>query len=169
MATLTTSCVDRSGPEPPAPTTGIGQACPESGRTVEVGPDDAAMGLRVIALTLTNCGDESFTLNGYPRVRVLDEGGAEVPVTVLDGAGDIALVPEFDNPPAPITVRPGDTATSGILWRNLVTGAGPAVTGYALEVRPVDGDPPQRLAEDDLHIDLGDTGRLGVRAWSVSP
>ncbi len=173
VAALTSSCVDRGTPEPtpPAPTTTEqGMACPESGRLVEVGLAEAATGVRVIGLTLTNCGDGPFTVTGYPRVRVLAEDGAELPVTVVDGSGGIATVPAFDAPPAPVTVEPGGTATSGILWRNLVTDAtAPAVVGHALEVRPVDGDPPQRLAGDALRIDLGTTGRLGVRAWSVSP
>lgn len=164
VAVLTSSCVDRAAPDPEP--TRRGPACPESGWRVEIGPTDAAMGIRVMALTLTNCGDETFTLDGYPDVEVLDQDGEPLPVAVVDG--DIASVAAFDVAPVPVRVEPGGTAISGILWRNRVT-TGPAVTGYGLAVRPGDGDRPQRLLEEDLHIDLGDTGRLGVRAWSVSP
>lgn len=167
VAVLTSSCVDRAAPDPaPPPTTQRGPVCPESGWQVEVGTADAAMGIRVMGLTLTNCGDRTFTLDGYPDVQVLDQDGEPLPVTVVDG--DIASVPAFAVEPTPVPVEPGDTAISGILWRNRVT-TGPAVTGYGLAVRPVDGDRPQRLLDEDLHIDLGDTGTLGVRAWTVSP
>ncbi|WP_258564042.1 DUF4232 domain-containing protein [Streptomyces himalayensis] len=33
------------------------------------------MGLRAQTVTLTNCGKQPYSLNGYPSVRVLDENG----------------------------------------------------------------------------------------------
>lgn len=169
---LTTSCVARTTPEPtPVPTpTPTEPACPESGVTVEVGGSDAAMGLREMNLTMTNCGDRPYTVDGYPALKVLDEDRAEIPVLVGNGTNGIATVPAFDNPPVPVTLQPGDTAVSGLIWRNLVTDANvPATVGVYLEVQPAPGEKWQRLAEGDLNIDLGNTGKLGVRAWTVSP
>lgn len=168
---LATSCVARTVPDPtPVPTTETKPKCPAPGVTVSAGAVDAAMGLRVMTLTMTNCGADAYTVDGYPAVRVLDEDRAEVTVEVGNGTAGIATVPPFDNPPAPVMLKPGETATSGLLWRNLVTDATvPATVGSYLEVSPAPGDPWQRLAETDLNIDLGNTGKLGVRAWTVSP
>ena len=43
--------------------------CPPEGVRFEVGEGDAAMGLRVLGITLVNCGTRDYRLNGYPDVR----------------------------------------------------------------------------------------------------
>lgn len=148
--------------------------CPDSGVLVRVGVEDAAMGLRVVNLDLTNCGEDPVTIEGYPSLRVLDADGAELDVRIGQGSSGIADVPEFDNPPVPVILRPGDEALSGIMWKN--TNDDPSVeplVGAQLEIRPARGwdwqdvKPGTTAGIETLHIDLGTTGALGVRAWTT--
>lgn len=167
------ACDPAPAAEPSTPATrptAAGADCPKSGVTIRPGAAEAAMGLRVLSLELTNCGDAPYPLHGYPGVRVLDEHREELHVEVGEGSSGIAVVDAFDAPPTRITLAPGETATSGLLWRNTVTNATvPATTGSYLEVRPAAGAPWQPLddaEEPPLTIDLGTTGKVGVRAWT---
>ncbi|PKT68320.1 hypothetical protein CW362_35760, partial [Streptomyces populi] len=51
----------RTAPTRPGP-------CPPSGLRLEAGPVDAAMGLRGMTLTLTDCGERPYEVNGRPAV-----------------------------------------------------------------------------------------------------
>lgn len=132
------------------------------------------MGLRVANLDLTNCGDDPVTVEGYPDLRVLGADGELLGVRIGQGSSGIADVPEFDNPPVPVILRPGDTALSGIMWKN--TNDDPSVeplVGAQLEISPAPGwdwqdvKPGTTNDIETLHIDLGTTGVLGVRAWTT--
>lgn len=149
------------------------ECSPEGVRFAVVG-EDAAMGLRDVAFEVVNCGTAPHTVSGYPEIRLFDEGHQSVPATVEHGSGTIATVPEFDNPPGEVTLRPGERARSGLLWRNLVTDPDPAksVTAHYLEVMTgrTWQDMPMVMPDDlqgarQVTVDLGNTGRLGVRAW----
>ncbi|GAB2918444.1 DUF4232 domain-containing protein [Streptomyces heilongjiangensis] len=148
-----------------APSADPADACPSSGVRMLPGPVEAAMGLRAMTLTLTDCGSEPYTVNGYPSVRVLDGDRDPVDVRVLRGPEDITTgVP--DPGPHEVTLRPGESATASLVWRNTVTEADvPAVDAPCLRVATARGRPAQVLAPDG-GIDLGTTGRLGTGAWT---
>jgi hypothetical protein len=155
-----------SGPPEPPESVAPGE-CPPSGVVVRAGAVDAAMGLRAMRLELVNCGTVDYTVNGYPDVRVLDEDGKPLDVTVVRGSSTVASIDRFDTPPAPVTARPGEWLVVGLVWRNTVTdGVVEPVSGMYLEVVPAPGQPPQTVRPDG-RVDLGTTGRLGVTAWGV--
>lgn len=151
------------GESPTASGTGPALACPRSGVRIRALGTDAAMGLRALGLELTNCGTVHHPLHGYPVVRLLDGDGAPIPVRVVEGAKGITS--GFDDPPRPLTLRPGERAGAAVLWRNLVTDPTVVATnGERLEVSP-SVDQPGQVVELDGPVDLGNTGRIGVSAW----
>ncbi|MER6157777.1 DUF4232 domain-containing protein [Streptomyces sp. NPDC001868] len=141
-------------------------ACPYSGVRMLPGLVDAAMGLRAMSVTLTNCGKKPYTVNGYPSIQALDESGEPYgDVRVLRGTEDITTgVPDFR--PHSVTLKPGESAETVLVWRNTVTEADvPAVNAPALRVAPLAGRPAEILTPDG-GLDLGNTGRLGTTAWT---
>jgi uncharacterized protein DUF4232 len=163
-------------PGPLGTTSAVPEAqCSPGGVAVSAVGGDAAMGLRVLTIELVNCGAAPLTVNGYPDLRLYDEDDELVEAAVLHGSADISLLPEFDNPPVAITLRPGEKARSGLLWRNLVTDPTvDATTATRLEAAPTPGAPwvavplvvPNEVTgSSTVTIDLGNTGRLGVQAW----
>ncbi|MFI6447161.1 DUF4232 domain-containing protein [Kitasatospora sp. NPDC050543] len=141
------------------------QVCGDSGILTRVGAEDAAMGLRVMTVELVNCGTEPYRLNGYPRIRVLDKARRPLAVEIGHGTAGIATIEKFDPPARPVTLRAGERATVGLVWRNTVTLSDvPAAEGRFIEITLPDGQPRQVVAAD---LDLGNTGRLGVSAWAV--
>ncbi|MET9961821.1 DUF4232 domain-containing protein [Streptomyces sp. NPDC006326] len=141
--------------------------CPEGGVRLREGAGDAAMGLRVADVQLVNCGAQPYELEGYPEIRVLDRSRTPVEVTVGHGSSGITTgAPALDAPPGKVVLRPGQAASVGLVWRNLVTDAErPAAEGWVLEVVPRPGAPRVAL-ELTRSIDLGSTGKLGVGPWS---
>ena len=63
-----------ASPSPSVPVQPV-SGCPSSGLRFEAGRVDGAMGLRAMTLSMTNCGEQPYELNGYPSVSVLDEAG----------------------------------------------------------------------------------------------
>ncbi|MEV6241376.1 DUF4232 domain-containing protein [Lentzea sp. NPDC051838] len=149
------------------PTTGE-PSC-DTGVQIRSGATDAAMGLRIMGVELFNCGTQPVQLNGYPQVKLLDEHWQQLDVQILQGSGGIASVEGFDTPPQPIVVQPGERAKSAFLWRNTNTSVEPPQIGSHADLAPSPGSTFQSLlttpADKDLFIDLGSTGRIGVRAW----
>ncbi len=144
--------------EAPAPA----GTCPESGLRLTADQGDAAMGLRVVGLHLENCGRRTYSLEGYPELQLLDaEHEAVEGVEVLRGTDGIPMAGGDEGPPRPVTLRPGESAVSGLAWRN-TTELGEAVTVPYVRVRAKAGSDPVMVAP---HLDLGTTGELGVRAW----
>lgn len=142
--------------------------CSAEGVRLSVAGTEAAMGLRVLTVELTNCGSRPYTVRGYPSVRLFDEEREPIEVAVRQGSGSIATVPAFDVPPERVTLRPGEKARTGLLWRNLVTDSTvKATTAVRLEVASAAGEPwqPVPLGAPAVTIDLGNTRELGVRAW----
>ncbi|MEU6864939.1 DUF4232 domain-containing protein [Streptomyces sp. NPDC046876] len=152
----------------PTAVTPSAPACPEGGVRVVEGGGDAAMGLRIASVRLVNCGTAPYELEGHPQIRLLDRKRAPVEAEVKHGSADITTgVPSMDAPAERVTLQPGQEASFGMLWRNTVTEFDvPAVEGWAVEVTPKPGA-PRVTAELTAPVDLGNTGRLGISAWSA--
>jgi hypothetical protein len=137
---------------------------------------DAAMGVRVLTFEMVNCGTRAFGVNGYPGIRLFDKESKPIDVTVGQGSASVASVPEFDAPAGKVTLAPGEKARSGLVWRNLVTESNVvATTAVTLEASVVPGKSwhPVPLVVPDavrgattVTIDLGNTTKIGVQAWS---
>lgn len=144
--------------EAPAPA----GSCPASGLRLTADQGDAAMGLRVVGLHLENCGSRAYALEGYPVVQLIDAEHQPVDgVEILRGTDGIPMAGGDGAPPRPVTLRPGESAVSGLAWRN-TTELGEAVNVPYVRVRAEDGSAPVMVAP---HLDLGTTGELGVRPW----
>ena len=157
----------RPGHATPSATTA---ACPPEGVRLEVGEGDAAMGLRVLGITLVNCGPRTYRLNGYPAVRSLDDDRAALKVRVLHGVQEIvgSAMP-WDGPPKPVILKPGQQAGAAVAWRNTYDDIRePPVTVRFLDIAPLAGRPSQIIAPNG-GLDLGSTGRMAVSAWSPLP
>ncbi|MEU4240784.1 DUF4232 domain-containing protein [Actinoplanes sp. NPDC026619] len=154
-----------AAPSVPAPAPAQ-PACPAGGVRVELGPGDAAMGLRVLDLYLVNCGTATYRVNGYPVVRLLDDQRQPVTVQVLKGTTAITgSIPDYDKPPSKLTLRPGQRATAVLAWRNTYNDiTNPPVSAPYLEIGPAAGAPAQPVTPRS-DIDLGSTGRVAVSAW----
>ncbi|AJP02917.1 hypothetical protein TU94_16965 [Streptomyces cyaneogriseus subsp. noncyanogenus] len=144
--------------EAPAPA----GSCPPSGVRLTADEGDAAMGLRVVGLRLENCGSRPYSLDGYPALELLGEDRKPVAgVRVVRGSGGIAQVTGFDDPPRPVTLEPGETASAGLMWRNTTEFGTPVHVPYVRVTAGPGADPVTVTPE----LDLGTTGTLGVRAW----
>ncbi len=128
-------------PVPPTPSPST-DTCPH-GVEYAVAGEEAASGLRVLTLEVTNCGTATVELDGYPSVTV--------------------------------TVPPGGSAVTGLLWRNTYTDtSAPPVVGEHLVLAVATGQPTQVFTPvgergDPITLDLGSTGELGVRPWTATP
>ena len=146
---------------PPAP-----GACPRSGIRLTADDGDAAMGLRVVGLRLENCGKRDYALDGYALLELLDKDLAPVHgVRIVRGSGGISTGSGFDDPARPLVLKPGESAVSGLMWRN-TTGFGTPVNVPYVRVRAERGADPVTVTP---RLDLGTTGRLAVRAWARPP
>ncbi|MEJ8646124.1 DUF4232 domain-containing protein [Streptomyces sp. MS1.HAVA.3] len=149
--------------------TGRAEPCPEGGVQLAEGEGSAAMGLRVADFQLVNCGSATYVLEGYPEIRPLLNGGHR-PLHVDIGHGTNGVTSPAtggDAPPRRVTLQPGQAATTGLLWRNLFTDSTvPAAEGRVLELVPKPGAPRLTLRLS-APVDLGDTGKLGLSAWSA--
>ncbi|GAB3140398.1 hypothetical protein GCM10027290_11150 [Micromonospora sonneratiae] len=171
MTALATACTSPPGPAPgpepvPSATSSASPACPQSGVLITNGMVDTAMGLRAMTVEMINCGGQSYAVQGYPMVRVLDEDRNPLPVKVIDGTSSIAVIKGLDAPPKPVTLLPGQRAKAVLVWRNTVTDATVSpTTGKDLEITPAGGQSPQ-IVSPNGGVDLGTTGRLGVSPWA---
>ncbi|WP_217236101.1 DUF4232 domain-containing protein [Streptomyces sp. AC555_RSS877] len=139
--------------------------CPSSGINVTTDEGDAAMGLRVVGLWLENCGTADYHVEGYPQLTLLDEDREPVDgVSILRGSGGITTaVTGSDDPPRPVTLKPGERARASLVWRNTTQG-GVAVNAPYVRVRAKSGAAPVTVTP---HLDLGTTGKLGVSPWQA--
>ncbi|MFD8143936.1 DUF4232 domain-containing protein [Streptomyces sp. NPDC059708] len=137
--------------------------CPPSGIRVTADDGDAAMGLRVVGLHLENCGKLDYPLDGHPLLELLDAGLSPVPgVRIVQGSGGITTGTGFDEPARPLVLKPGESALSGLMWRN-TTESGDPIDVPHVRVRAKEGAEPVTVTP---HLDLGTTGLLAVRAWT---
>ncbi|MFG3495782.1 DUF4232 domain-containing protein [Streptomyces sp. NPDC047928] len=138
-------------------------ACPPSGVRVATGPVEAAMGLRAMGVTLTNCGTRPFEVSGYPDVAVLDEEREKLDVSVRLGTNSVDGTARRST----FTLRPGERARASLLWRNTVTRADiVATSGAYLTVVPAPGAAAQTVAPSDGPLDLGNTDAVEVTPWA---
>jgi hypothetical protein len=136
--------------------------CPVSGIRVSADEGDAAMGLRVVGLQLDNCGTRDYTVEGYPLLELLDNDLKPVDgVEILDGSSEITTGAGPDKQPRPVTLSPGESATAGLVWRNTTESGTPVNVPY-VRVRAKTGADPVTVTPN---LDLGTTGKLGVRPW----
>ncbi|MEW1639587.1 DUF4232 domain-containing protein [Streptomyces sp. NPDC093801] len=137
--------------------------CPPSGIRITTDEGDAAMGLRVVGLHLENCGKGDYPLDGYPLLELLDEDRAPVPgIRIVQGSGGITTGTGFDDPARPLVLKPGESAVSGLMWRNTTDSGDPVNVPY-VRVRARQGADPVMVTPQ---LDLGTTGKLAVRAWT---
>ncbi|WP_308404542.1 DUF4232 domain-containing protein [Streptomyces sp. XM83C] len=135
--------------------------CPRSGVRVYADRGDAAMGLRVVGLHLSNCGTGVYRINGYPEVQLFDEDHDPVTgVRILHGSREISF--SGDEPgPTPLVLKPGEAALATLTWRN-TTEFGDPVNAPYVRVHAKPGADPVMVTPE---LDLGTTGKLAVGAW----
>ncbi|MEU3737550.1 DUF4232 domain-containing protein [Streptomyces sp. NPDC032198] len=144
-------------------------ACPASGVRIEGGVVSAAMGLRAMSVTLTNCGKDTYRLKGYPKLRVLDEHREPLDVQILEGTEPIMTRDDDPGAHHSVSLKRGQQAYTVLAWRNTVTDTTTtAVSGTYLKVTPAPGTSPATVTPEG-RIDLGNTGRIGTTAWQRSP
>lgn len=136
--------------------------CPSSGIRVTADRGDAAMGLRVVGLHLENRGPRDYAVHGYPLLELLDDDREPVDgVEILEGSGEITTGAGPDEAPEPVTLKPGETARASLVWRNTTDFGTPVNVPY-VRVRAKAGAEPVMVTPG---LDLGTTGKLGVRPW----
>lgn len=137
--------------------------CPSSGVRLTADDGNAAMGLRVVGLSLTNCGTRAYHLNGFPLLELLDKDRKPVrAVKIFKGSGGIATMADFDAPARPVVLEPGQTAITGLMWRNTTDAGSAAVNVPYVRVKAKPGAPPIMVTPE---LDLGTTGELAVSPW----
>ncbi|MFC5884981.1 DUF4232 domain-containing protein [Kitasatospora sp. CM 4170] len=137
--------------------------CPASGLRLYADEGDAAMGLRVVGLHLRNCGSTTVTVNGYPKLQLLDLEHRPIDgVRILPGGAEITTGTGADDPPQEIALQPGQGARSTLVWRNTTQDGAPVNAPY-VRVRAFPDAAPVMVTPE---LDLGTTGRLGVGAWT---
>ncbi|MFJ6833525.1 DUF4232 domain-containing protein [Streptomyces sp. NPDC091209] len=136
------------------------RGCPPSGLRLDAGPVDAAMGLRGMTLTLTDCGKRPYKVNGHPAVtHVLDGEGAPITgVHSVVGTDKVPMAPA-DPGPEPFTLHPGDSARAVLYWRMA------AQYGTYLRVAPQKGQDAVILRLPAF-LDIGPDNTLGTTAWA---
>jgi hypothetical protein len=132
---------------------------------MRAGDVDAATGLRAMGVDLVNCGTRTITLNGYPGVRLTEANGRHIKFSLKQGVRAVAMIEEWEGPPTKVTLRPGESAVSLLVWRNITeaTPEAPA-TATALELAVSAGQPYQDVPMQNT-IDLGTTAKLAVSPW----
>ncbi|MGW0824760.1 DUF4232 domain-containing protein [Streptomyces sp. NPDC002845] len=149
---------------PPATSTG----CPPSGIRIQPEAISAAMGLRAMSVTVTNCGTTTYDVYGYPDVQVLDEHREALDVQILEGTEPVTTG-QPDPGPHPVSLKPGQSAHTVLVWRNTVTDTTTtAVSGTYLRFATALGRPAEIITPQG-RIDLGNTGRIGTTAWARTP
>ncbi|MGW2228575.1 DUF4232 domain-containing protein [Streptomyces formicae] len=141
--------------------------CPESGVTMSPGMVSAAMGLRAMSVTVTNCGKGVRRINGYPDIRVRGLDKQLFRVNVLKGTEPVTTM---DDPgPRRVTLKPGESAYTSLVWRySAVDAATLEGSGVYVEIGTGKGAARQTI-QPDGGLDIGETGMLGTTAWQRSP
>jgi hypothetical protein len=151
----------RSVPTAQAPS--MGGPCPPSGVHLYADDGDAAMGLRVVGLHVRNCGTGTYTLDGYPQLRLFDEDHQAVgTVRIVHGGDAVATGTGADGPPRPLVLGPGQGAHAELVWRNTTGLGSDLVNAPYVQVVPKPGTAAVMVTPE---LDLGTTGKLAVGPW----
>ena len=147
----------RSAPEPPRAGT---PRCRATDLRVDGRPDTAPAGAlpRIYITNFENTSDRDCFLSGRPVVRVVDERGAAVPVTVTPTGRDSG----------PFTVAAGDTARTVATWGSHCAGGLPR---FQFDIASQPGDPPARtppFAGPGCNQNAPEP-QLKVGAWEIAP
>ncbi|MFI5733052.1 DUF4232 domain-containing protein [Kribbella sp. NPDC051587] len=141
----------RSIPAAEAPSKG--GACPRSGVRLYADEDaEAAMGVRVLGIHWENCGTRTVSVNGQPRLQLLDESHRPV--------NDIEIT--NDGKAQPLVLKRGERATATLTWRNTLEAGLTNVNSPYARVWAKRGAAPVMLTPE---FDLGSTGKLAVSPW----
>ncbi|WP_078876541.1 DUF4232 domain-containing protein [Streptomyces sp. 150FB] len=136
--------------------------CLASGVSFGHDPVDAAMGRRAVVITMTNCGERPYTVDGYPEIGVQDTDHNSLHPTLTHG--DAYTDAARDQGPRKITLAPGNTVLSVLNWRAWNRPEGPGVGSY-LVIAPARG---QERGTLPLWIDIMEKDNLDVTAWATS-
>ncbi|MFF2010406.1 DUF4232 domain-containing protein [Streptomyces sp. NPDC058195] len=148
-------------PTTPVPTPTGRAGCPSSGVVVDMGEVQPALGHRAVGLTLTNCGDKPYPVDGYPSVRALDEAGDPLPVKVNPGSSYMGT----DRGPQQVVLKPGRSMHALLAWVSTPTG-GDLIEGDALEIAPAPGLEPRVFPLEGSDVRLLD--ELNMTAWRTT-
>ncbi|WP_340558882.1 DUF4232 domain-containing protein [Streptomyces sp. GSL17-111] len=153
---------DKDGIEPAPDDPAVDPDCPDPGvRVMAAGPVDGDESLSLLRVMMLNCGKEPFAVNGYPDVRVLDEGGEALDVEVHEGVAAVSEVRGFNGEPKKLSLRPGETAMAVLVWR-----PGSGAGGRSVDVAPAEGDPWQSVTSLGGK-DFAAAGELAVSPWKT--
>jgi hypothetical protein len=141
----------------PTPAASAG-GCPASGVVVDMGPVQSALFHRSVTLTLTNCGEKPYRVDGYPSVRALGEDGERIPVPVNAGGS----MSGQDEGPEEVMLQPGESVRSTLAWVSTKEG-GDLIEGDALEISAAP-DAGARIFPLEGH-DLRLMDELNTTAW----
>ncbi|MEV5677639.1 DUF4232 domain-containing protein [Streptomyces sp. NPDC052179] len=136
--------------------------CPASGVVVDMGQVETAMMHRAVVLTLTNCGDKPYRVNGYPSVQALGEEGERLPVKVNPGGSYFGQDPG----PKEVTLKPGAAVKSILAWVSTQEG-GDLIEGDALEIAAATDTGARVFPLEGHDIRLMD--ELNMTAWRTRP
>ena len=130
---------------------------------VSVGERDAASGLQVVVLLLTNCGRAATVVKGHPDLTVQDDDDALLAVRVTQGRGGVP-----DPGTVAVPLPPGARAQAYLNWRGTAQAEGSVRTERVL-VRPrVVGERAAAAQVLPLTVDLGPTRTVDVTAWQAA-
>ncbi|WP_431781609.1 DUF4232 domain-containing protein [Streptomyces chumphonensis] len=151
---------EKDGVEPAPDDAAVDPNCPDPGvRVMAAGPVDGDESLSLLRVMMLNCGKEPFAVNGHPDVRVLDEDGEALDVTVHEGVSAVSEVRGFNGEPKKLSLRPGETAMAVLVWR-----PGGGAGGRSVDVAPAEGDPWQSVTSLGGK-DFAAAGELAVSPW----
>jgi Protein of unknown function (DUF4232) len=101
----------RSGTTPKAPTSTAQAPCAASQLRLSYVGTEGATGHLEVTLALHNTSARPCTLRGYPSARLLDKGGAALPLTIKRGGG---FFPDTQRRAGPVVLKPGGRARFGV-------------------------------------------------------
>ena len=96
--------------------------CQPNGLAMAAGMGNGGAGTIEMVVTMTNTSAAPCTLDGYPGMQLLDSSGAKLPTTVVRGGGPGFLNPAANQPPAPVTLQPGQKASFSLSYEDVPVG-----------------------------------------------